>query len=130
MLRLVRNIRLLRMFREIWILVKGMYDVMPTLGWISVLLALATYCTAVYVVMGIGKDPKTNEHWMASKQYIGSIFLTMYSLFEVITFDDWCHRIVRPLTSIRVDMILILSLMIVWCSFGILNVIVGVIVER
>lgn len=130
MLRLVRNIRLLRMFREIWILVKGMYDVMPTLGWIALLLALATYCGSVYIVMGLGKDPRTNEHWLTSKVYIGSIFKCMYSLFEVITFDDWANNFVRPLASLRGDMLVVMILMIIWCSFGVLNVIVGVIVER
>lgn len=130
MLRLVRNIRLLRMFREIWILVKGMYDVMPTLGWISILLILATYCGSVYVVMGVGKDPKTNEMWFDSEPYVGSIFKGMYSLFQVITFDNWSEGFVRPLVALRADMVLVLSLLIVWCSFGILNVIVGVIVER
>lgn len=130
MLRLVRNIRLLRMFREIWIIVRGMYDVLPTLGWISVLLALCTYCGAVYVVMGVGKDPYTKEHWMESQQYIGSILMAMYSLFEVITFDNWADRFVRPLSNLRGDMLIVLSLLIIWCSFGIMNVIVGVIVER
>lgn len=130
MLRLVRNIRLLRMFREIWILVRGMYDVLPTLGWIAILLALATYCGSVYIVMGVGKDPHTHEHWIHSKQYIGNIMKGMYSIFQVITYDDWAQDIVRPLTALRGDMVFLFFVIQIFCSFGILNVIVGVIVER
>lgn len=67
---------------------------------------------------------------MQSEQYIGGIMTTMYSLFEVITFDRWADNFVRPLSHLRGDMLLVMCLLIIWCSFGIMNVIVGVVVER
>lgn len=128
--RLVRNVRLLRMFRELWMVVRGFFDSLPSLGWVSLLLTLNLYVCAVYIAMVVSKAPETNEHWFDSKQYIGTIFKTMWSLLEVVTYDKSTDRVQRPLIMLNPPAVFVFAFLAIICSFGLLNVIVGVIVER
>jgi voltage-gated sodium channel len=130
MVRVVRNVRLLRMFRELWMVVRGFFDSLATLGWVSVLLVLSCYICAVYMVMVVAKSPDNQEIWFDSTKYIGSVPRAMWSFLEVVTFDKSHDRIARPIISLNHPSILVFMFLAVMCSFGLLNVIVGVIVER
>jgi len=128
--RLVRNVRLLRMFRELWMVVRGFFDSLASLGWVSLLLTMCCYICAVYLVMVVSKTDDASERWFESRQYIGTVFKTMWSLLEGVTFDRWHDRIARPILELNPPSILVFAFLAIICSFGLLNVIVGVIVER
>jgi len=130
MLRVVRNVRLLRMFRELWMVVRGFFDSLSTLGWVSLLITLCLYVASVYVVMVVSKSAHNREIWFDSAKYIGTVPKTMWSLFEVVTFDHSMDRITRRMISLNPPSILVFMFLAIIGSFGLLNVIVGVIVER
>lgn len=130
MVRVVRNVRLLRMFRELWMVVRAFIDSLATLGWVSLLLVLSCYICAVYVCMVVAKVPENREKWFESKNYVGSVPRAMWSFLEVVTFDRSHDRIARPIIALNPPAILVFGFLAMICSFGLLNVIVGVIVER
>jgi len=103
---------------------------LSSLAWISGLLAIAIYCVAIYVTISMGKEQQVHELWIPWFQYIGSIPKTMISLFQVVTFDQWATDIVRPIAILNPSVLVVVLILIVICSFGIMNVIIGVIVDR
>lgn len=130
MMRLVRNLRLLRMFRELWMIVRGFFDSLPTLGWVTVLLMLVTYTFAIYIVIDLGQDPGCAQEWEHCEKYIGTVPRAMFTLFQVISMSGWATNVVRPVGHLNGFMPWVFIFVLVICSFGVLNVIVGVIVER
>merc|ERR1719265_183983 len=46
MARLVRLVRLLRAFRELWLIVSGMFEAAKTLVWVTILLIIIMYVCA------------------------------------------------------------------------------------
>merc|ERR1719440_292227 len=80
--------------------------------------------------MVVAKVPENREKWFESKNYVGSVPRAMWSFLEVVTFDRSHDRIARPIIALNPPAILVFGFLAMICSFGLLNVIVGVIVER
>jgi voltage-gated sodium channel len=130
LLRIVRNIRGIRMFRELWMIIQGLLDSLRTLGWVGALLIMIVYCVAVVVTSVIGHSDYAKEHWLDSPKYFGTIYRSMWSILQIITLDSWATDIVRPMSEVAPAMTWVMLFVITDCTFGILNVIVAVMVER
>merc|ERR1712232_454694 len=61
--------------------------------------------------------------------YFGSLSRSMISLFSVILLAEW-STIVRPVWEKQAGMVLVFIFLVVLTTFGVLNVIIGVVVER
>jgi len=130
LLRIVRNIRGIRMFRELWMIIQGLLDSLRTMGWVALLLFLIIYCVAVIITTTVGHDEYVREHWRFSQQYVGTVFRSMWTILQVITFDNWATDIVRPMSEVSPMTTWLMLVVITICTFGVLNVIIGVMVER
>mmetsp|Transcript_18550 Transcript_18550/g.46280 ORF Transcript_18550/g.46280 Transcript_18550/m.46280 type:complete len:524 (+) Transcript_18550:443-2014(+) len=130
MLRVVRQIRLLRMFRDLWTIVKGFYESLVTVFWVSVLLFVVCYAIGVLLVIAVGSVKEFKNHWPDMDIYVGSVPRAMLTVFQIITLESWSGSIVRPIMKQDVSLVVLCLIVIVLCSFGLLNVIIGVIVER
>jgi len=130
LLRIVRNIRGIRMFRELWMIIQGLLDSLRTMGWVALLLFMIVYCVAVVITTTVGHSEYCREHWRHSQQYTGTVYRSMWTIIQVVTFDNWATDIVRPMSEVSPVVTWIFLFVITVCTFGVLNVVIAVMVER
>lgn len=130
LLRIVRNIRGIRMFRELWMIIQGLLDSLRTMGWVALLLFIIVYCVAVVITTVVGHSEHAKERWVSSQIYVGTVYRSMWTILQVITLDNWATDIVRPMSEVSPWMTWVMLFVITDCTFGVLNVIVAVMVER
>jgi len=137
MFRLVRLIRLLSMFKELWLVVSGLIQSLRTILWVSVLILMVVYVLAIILTMQVGQSPKFDDYYKKSggwdhRRYFGSVPKSMFTLFQIVTLDQWCDSIARHVvTGSENNIFLLFFCVFIFCtSFGLLNLVVGIIVEN
>ena len=139
LLRIATVGRLVKLFvtsSSLWLIVSGFVDAIRTLFWVSILVIFILYACAVFMTITIGQDTATYEPYKIIsggwdyQEYFGSVPRSMLTLFQVITLDDWANGIARHVMSNQPAMVIFFILFIIITSYGILNVVVGIIVER
>mmetsp|Transcript_119071 Transcript_119071/g.273056 ORF Transcript_119071/g.273056 Transcript_119071/m.273056 type:complete len:605 (+) Transcript_119071:95-1909(+) len=136
MLRILRLLRLLRVFKELWLIVVGFTNSFRTLSWIGLLLFIEVYVTGIFFTLMVGKDCREPEpigpplEWRETCMYLwGDVLHSMLTLYQTITLESWAEAIARPTARFK-PWILPFILWFQWVTtFGLLNVIVGVICE-
>jgi len=110
-LRAVRLVRLVRVFqrvpvfREAWLLIRGLTDSVRTLFWTCVVIAFVTYVFAIFGLVLVVKDlkDKYSEALAGSIAHtelqelmllLGGMDKLMYTLIQVLTMDSF-HAIMR-----------------------------------
>lgn len=137
MMRLVRLIRLLPRFKELWLIVNGLANSLKTLGWVSLLLLVVLYFFAIFTTQQIGQNDevwneyyeKTNGQW-DHEIYFGTVPRSMFTLFQICTLDNWSESIARHVKKEQPGMEWLFVAFISFTTFGLLNLVVGVIVEN
>mmetsp|Transcript_26774 Transcript_26774/g.59124 ORF Transcript_26774/g.59124 Transcript_26774/m.59124 type:complete len:609 (+) Transcript_26774:58-1884(+) len=131
LLRLVRLVRLLRFFRELWLIVKGLLDSLRTLAWVGMLLSLVMYISSIFLTITVGKECETGmfHDWAACDELFGTIPRTMFSLYQLTTLESWAMVIARPIMKEAGHVLAFLLVYQFLTTWGLLNVVVGVIVE-
>lgn len=135
--RLIRLVRMFRSFRELWLLVGGLVNSIKALAWICIILLLLIYVCSVVTTTEIGQNPEVydngpsydGEVW-PYKEYFGSVFKSMFTLFQIMTLDGWCDDIVRHILYFQPMFALLFVVFLVLTAFGLMNVVIGVIVEN
>jgi len=136
MLRLARLIRLLKVFKELWLVVSGLIESMKTLGWVSVLLVLFVYVCGIFLTMQVGHNPERYEEYKKlsggwdHEEYFGTVARSMYSLFQILTLDSWSSGIARHVMTNQPEMMFFFLVFLLFTHYGLLNLVVGVIVEN
>lgn len=136
-IRLVRLVRMFKAFRELWLLVGGLVNSVKALAWICVILLLVIYVCSVVVTTEIGQNEEVygngpsydGEVW-PYKEYFGSVFKSMFTLFQVMTLDGWCDDIVRHVFYFQPMLAVLFIVFLVLTAFGLMNVVIGVIIEN
>merc|ERR1719399_1724412 len=131
-------VRLLRAFKELWLIVKGMIDALSTIFWASCLLLLCIYVVAIFCCSMIGRsddfyssrfvEPKNYqpEHFDAYRYY-GTVPKSMFTLFQATSNPLYFFRPIgekQPIMALPIFMFIFLT------TFGLMNVIIGVIVDN
>jgi len=134
MVRALRMIRVLRFFRELRTMVCSVLYTLSSLAWALILLLLIMYlfsivfmqATAAYV-----KDAEIGDATVGEfKKWYATLGGTMYSLFLAISGGaDW-YEIQKPLEGASHVYSLMFAMYIFFVVFGVLNVLIGVFVER
>jgi voltage-gated sodium channel len=122
-LRALRVLRLLRLVTAIPSLkrvVSGLIGAIPGMGSIILLTTLIYY---VYAVMG------TKLFGGTSPEQFGSLAATTYTLFQIMTFDDWSGGIAKPLMEKHGYAMLYIVTFILFSAFMMLNLFIGVVVS-
>lgn len=135
MLRLVRLIRLLRMFKELWLIVNGLIESTKTLGWVALLLVLFLYICAIFTTMQVGQNHKIYMPYEADtgwdyRHLFGTVPASMYTLFQILTLESWSDGIARHVILNQPWMAAFFIIFLMFTTFGLLNLVVGVIVEN
>lgn len=136
MMRLVRLIRLLKVFKELWLIINGLFQSVKTLGWVVMMMSVFLYVCAIFTTLVIGHedaiyDPyfETSKGW-DHEEYFGSVPRSMFTLFQVLTLDRWAEDVARHVIAKQPAMLPFFLCFVGLMSYGLLNIIVGVIVEN
>eukprot|EP00746_Dinoflagellata_sp_MGD_P144206 gnl/MRDRNA2_/MRDRNA2_76954_c0_seq1.p1 gnl/MRDRNA2_/MRDRNA2_76954_c0~~gnl/MRDRNA2_/MRDRNA2_76954_c0_seq1.p1 ORF type:complete len:596 (-),score=109.31 gnl/MRDRNA2_/MRDRNA2_76954_c0_seq1:565-2262(-) len=139
--RILRVARVLRRFKELWLILHGIVQSVKTIAWVSMLLLVFLYISAILCAIMIGKsqdypgyDEGPVEDWPSVKDFnvyqrFGTMLRSMFTLFQMaILTDDW-DIVCRALLECQPSMLIVVYLFYVFCSFGLLNVIAGVVCD-
>jgi voltage-gated sodium channel len=112
-----------------------MVEAAKALFWVMILLMICLYVWAIILTITVGQNEDSkffdySQSYWKKDDYWGSVPASMYSLFQLMTRDSWSMNMIRPVV-IRIPGLVILFLAF-FCvvSFGLMNIIVGVVVEN
>jgi len=143
LLRLLRMVKLFRIIPELMMVIEGMVASLKSMFWVFLLLAVMMYAWGIYCVHVIG-DPdagypgfnddsdfisETIVEDFNSYVHFGTLSRAMVSLFGIVLLSEW-SQIVRPTWEVQPAVVLVFLLLVVFATFGVLNIIIGVVVER
>lgn len=141
--RVARMARLFKVCKELWCIFKGIVDSFRTIFWVCVLLSMGLYVCSIFCVEIIGRDVEgiypghdddsalvesEYDDWN-SFVYFGNIPRSMYTLFNVILLAEF-ETISRPIFEKQPFMTIFLVAFVIFTTFGLLNVIIGVVCDN
>jgi voltage-gated sodium channel len=118
-LRILRVLRLITVVPSLKRVVGGLVRALPGMGSILLLLCLIFY---VFSVMGAKLFGPTHP------ELFGGLGQTAYTLFQVMTFDDWSAGVVKPLMGEHPYAWFFFIVFILVSTFMALNLFIGVVV--
>lgn len=137
--RLGRLLRLISMFKELRVLVEGLRKSVGTICWVILLIFIACFIVATILTELIGKN---DEAFLGPNSRVpqefpdfdhrisfGSIPRSMISLTFIFLVDGWSD-LVLPVTTVMGYMFVTFTLFTFLTTFGLLNIIVGMVVEH
>jgi voltage-gated sodium channel len=119
-LRILRVLRLITVIPSLRRVVGAMIAAIPAMGSIGLLLVLVYYVSAVMATKLFG-----GTH----PDLFGSIPTSTYTLFQVMTFDDWSGGVAKPILEQHPYAMLFFVPFILLSAFIALNLFIGVIVS-
>ncbi|MEJ8571443.1 ion transporter [Microbaculum marinum] len=118
--RILRVLRLIVVVPSLRRVVGGLINALPGMGSIMVLLALIFYVFSVIA---------TKLYGGSFPDWFGTIPLSAYSLFQIMTLESWSMGIVRPVMEIYPMAWLFFVPFIICTTFTVLNLFIGIIVS-
>eukprot|EP00746_Dinoflagellata_sp_MGD_P001251 gnl/MRDRNA2_/MRDRNA2_102345_c0_seq1.p1 gnl/MRDRNA2_/MRDRNA2_102345_c0~~gnl/MRDRNA2_/MRDRNA2_102345_c0_seq1.p1 ORF type:complete len:502 (+),score=97.84 gnl/MRDRNA2_/MRDRNA2_102345_c0_seq1:88-1593(+) len=143
-LRVARMARLLKVFKELWIILKGILESLRVMFWVTVLLLLTLYVCSILCVDLLGRKENGFDGFDEDQesidatlqiagwnnfQHFGTMSRSMYTLFNICILAEFTE-IGRPTLERNPAMLFFFVCFIVFTTFGVLNVIIGVIVDN
>jgi voltage-gated sodium channel len=129
-LAILRAFRIFRVFRlfsimpQMRIVISGLLRALPGMGSVIGVIAVIFYISSVLVtkIFGLSGDPEMEI-------LFGSLNQSMFTLFQLMTLENWVDGIVKPAMDVYPMAWLFFIPFIIITSFAILNLFIGVIVE-
>jgi len=125
-LRLVRLVRVARLFKELWLLVIGIAAALRTLVWVGILLSMVVFTFSIFLCEFLGK-PYRETHDDISKNF-GTVMKSMFTCFQISTFDDWPF-LIRQAGAINTGFVILYLLFLAICAVGLMNIVIGILCE-
>lgn len=141
LLKLMRLAKMLKVVPELMMVVQGLFASIKAMFWVFTLLLLVLYTAGIVCKEIIGTResgyPAFSEQVMEEKSvllfnnfmYFGSISRSMTTLFSMVILAEWSD-VLRPVSERQPAMVLFFIVIVFVCSFGVLNVMIGVVVEH
>lgn len=132
LVRLVRVIKLVRTFHGFYVTVMAFRDAMGSMLHIGGLLVAGLYLCSIFTTSTIGRSQRLRQLQMGNangEERFGSIPNSMYSLFELMTLEGW-EMVGRPIVMEEPAMAIFLFAFILVFTFGLLNMIIAMVVEK
>ena len=118
--RIFRLLKALAEFPELQILVSSMLKAIPSMSWALLLLFIIFYIFGVFGSTLYGED---------FPELFGDIGGSMFTLFQVMTFESWATAVARPIMEIYDYAWIYFLIFILLTAITLLNVMVGIVVE-
>lgn len=136
-MRVARMVRFLRIFKELWLIIKGLIDSLKTILWVTIMLFLVLYVFGIFLTRTVGQVRDTDvyafddsiEAEFDNRLYFGTVPASMMSLFLITVTADpsFCFA---PMLLKQPFMMIMMLFFIMLTTFGVMNVIIGVIVDN
>lgn len=135
----VRRAHTMRTFRELWMILHGIWHAGRVVFWTLMVLFLFLYVGAIIMCDQITKqsDPALYDYsqgaWVEQPwtclDYWGTVPRALLSMLQIVTLDHWCSTLIRPLMSRNPAFMLFFTPFITITCLSLLNVIVAIIIE-
>ncbi|MCL5777306.1 ion transporter [Limibaculum sp. FT325] len=119
-LRVLRVTRLLSAVPQMRAVVQALFDALPGMGSVVVMLMIVYYVFAVIATILFGKE---------FPQWFGTLGESLYSLFQIMTLESWSMGIVRPVMEKFPNAWVLFIPFIMCTTFAVLNLFVGLLVN-
>ena len=118
--RVLRVIRVFSRLKYLRFLIVVLGKAIPQVAWIVLVQVILFYCYAVIGTMLFGE---TFYDWF------GSVWLSLYSLFQIMTLESWSMGIARPVIAVFPFAWIYFVSFVIMSSFVLMNIVVGIIVN-
>ena len=119
MFRALRALRMMKRLDKLRVIVQALLGALPSVAWVVVLLVIIYY---VFGVIG------TNLFASLSPEFFGTLWKSLYTLFQITMADD-LGEISRPLLDSGIGAVIYFVSFVALSTVLVLNVIVGVVVD-
>jgi len=119
-LRILRLLRVLSVTPSLRRVVEGLMSALPGMGSVFLLTGLLFYIAAVMASKLFGE---------AFPEWFGTLGLSAYSLFQIMTLESWSMGIVRPVMEVYPYAWAFFVPFILVTTFAVVNLVVGLIVN-
>ena len=119
-IRILRVIRLFSHFAYLRKIIDIIGKAIPQVAWTIVVQLVVFYCYAVIGTMLFGEQ---------FQDWFGSIWLSLYSLFQIMTLESWSMGIARPVIAVFPFAWIYFVSFVIMSSFVLMNIVVGIIVN-
>ena len=118
--RVLRVIRVFSRLKYLRFLIVVLGKAIPQVAWIVLVQVILFYCYAVIGTMLFGE---TFYDWF------GSVWLSLYSLFQIMTLESWSMGIARPVIAVYKYAWIYFVSFVILSSFILMNIVVGIVVN-
>ena len=119
-LRILRAVRIISAVPRMRRVVEGLLHAIPSLGAVIALLAIIFYICAVMATKLFGND---------FDELFGSLPRSLFTLFQIMTLEDWPGGVVRPIMQVYPYAWLFFIPFILTVTFSVLNLFIAIIVN-
>ena len=122
-IRSVRVIRVVRVFSHISylrFLLNVICEAIPQVAWTVLIQLIIFYSYAVIGTMWFGEQ---------FTLWFGSVWRSLYSLFQIMTLESWSMGIARPVIAVFPQAWVFFVTFVILSSFVLMNIVVGIIVN-
>lgn len=126
--RLCKVVRIMKPFRELWMLVQGVMSCATLLIWVIVIGGMVHFTFAVFILELVAKSDSFKDDETV-QQYFGTTMQGMFSLFQLMTFDSW-SGIVRPIVEKAPETVLIFGLFMGVAGIVLINLMTAIVVRN
>jgi voltage-gated sodium channel len=119
-LRVLRAFRLVSTIPAMRAVIQALLNSIPAMGSVITIMALIFY---VFAVMSTNLFGHTFPEWF------GTIGLSLYSLFQIMTLESWSMGMVRPIMEAYPYAWAVFVPFIIFTTFAVLNLFVAIIVN-
>mmetsp|Transcript_92734 Transcript_92734/g.298115 ORF Transcript_92734/g.298115 Transcript_92734/m.298115 type:complete len:817 (+) Transcript_92734:333-2783(+) len=126
--RIIRAIRSMPQFRELWTFVHGMLTCMYLVFWAGLIIFGVHYMFGIFIMETITKSAtfKDDEFVQA---HMGSMGDAMFTLFQIMTFDSW-NIIVRAIITKMPEAMPLFALFIGVAGIVLFNLMTAIIIQN
>ncbi len=119
-LRILRVLRVISAAPRLRRVVEGLVSALPSMGSVFLLMAIIFYIGAVISTTLFGES---------FPDWFGTLALSAYSLFQIMTLESWSMGIVRPVMEVYPYAWVFFVPFILLTTFAVVNLLVGLIVN-
>jgi voltage-gated sodium channel len=133
MLRIAQLVKVLHSFPELWLLVNGLWMALRTLTWVFVFLVIIVYVGGLFMATVVGSECGQDgvfTNFADCEDMFGSMLGSMYTLFQVLTLESWSMAVARPAIKGKPWLVIFFIVFLFLTSFGLMNIVTGIIVEQ
>lgn len=131
LVRICRVLRLVRVYKALALALLALRESLNGLICVCFIMVTGIFCCSIFMTNFVGKTELGLLELgdFSGLERFGTVGRSMYSLFEIMTLEGW-HLVGRPLVDAEPFMALFFFAFLMVFTFGLLNFLIAVVVER